>query len=98
MKTKKLIIGGSGTGKTNSWFNLTSHHSDIDKVYLYANDPFAAKYQLLIKKTDLKLFNDSKASIEYSNDVYDIYKNLKNIIKIKNKKYWLLSWFEHWHA
>ena len=32
---KILIIGGSGSGKTNSLFNLIRHHSDIDKIYLY---------------------------------------------------------------
>ena len=32
---KILIIVGSGSGKTNSLFNLIRHHSDIDKIYLY---------------------------------------------------------------
>ena len=27
-----LIIGGSGSGKTNSLFNLISHQPDIDKT------------------------------------------------------------------
>ena len=31
-----LIIGGSGSGKTNSLFNLIIHQPDIDKIYLYA--------------------------------------------------------------
>ena len=35
-----LIIGGSGSGKTNSLFNLRSQQLDIDKIYLYAKDPF----------------------------------------------------------
>ena len=26
-----LIIGDSGSGKTNSWFNLINQHSEIDK-------------------------------------------------------------------
>ena len=41
-----------------------------------------AKYQLLISKrenTALKCFNYSKASIEYSNAMTDIYKNIKRI-------------------
>ena len=29
-----LIIGGSGSGKTNSLFNLINEESDIDKIYL----------------------------------------------------------------
>ena len=41
---KILIIGGSGFGKTNSLFNLISHQQDIDKIYLYAEDPYEAKY------------------------------------------------------
>ena len=28
-----LIIVGSGSGKTNSLFNLISHEPDIDKIY-----------------------------------------------------------------
>ena len=35
-----LIIGGSGSGKTNSLFNLISQQLDINKIYLYAKDPF----------------------------------------------------------
>ena len=35
-----LIIGGSGSGKTNSLFNLISHQSNIDKINLYAKGPY----------------------------------------------------------
>ena len=35
-----LIIAGSGSGKTNSLFNLVSQQTDIDKIYLYAKDTF----------------------------------------------------------
>ena len=31
-----LIIGGSGSGKTNTLLNLTNEQRDIDKIYLYA--------------------------------------------------------------
>ena len=61
-----LIIGGSGSGKTNALLNLINHEPDTDKIYLYAKDPYKAKYQLLIKKRDitgLKYLNDSKAFI-----------------------------------
>ena len=34
-----LVIGGSGLGKTNALLNLLKNQSDIDKIYLYANDP-----------------------------------------------------------
>ena len=35
-----LIIGGSGSGKTNLLLNLIENQTDIDKVYLYAKDPY----------------------------------------------------------
>ena len=35
-----LIIGGSGSGKTNVLLNLTKNQrSDIDKIYLCVKDP-----------------------------------------------------------
>ena len=39
-----LIIGGSGSGKTNSLFNLISQQPDIDKIYLWPKDPYEAEY------------------------------------------------------
>ena len=33
-----LIIGGSGSGKTNTLLNLINNEPDIDKIYLYAKD------------------------------------------------------------
>ena len=69
---KILIIGGSGSGKTTALLNLIKNQPDIDKIYLYANDPYEAKYQYLINKresTGLKHFNDKKDFIEYSNDM-----------------------------
>ena len=76
-----LIIGGSGSGKTNSLFNTINHQSDINKIYLYANNPYGAKYQFLIKNHEdvgKKHFNDSKAFIEYSNNMVDINKNIED--------------------
>ena len=40
-----LIIGDSGSGKTNALLNLINHKPDIDKIDLYAKDSFDAKYQ-----------------------------------------------------
>ena len=45
-----LIIGGSGSGKTNLLLNLIENQPDIDKIYLYAKDPYESKYQYLIKE------------------------------------------------
>ena len=47
-----LIVGGSGSGKTNALLNLISNQLDIDKIYLYAKDPCEAKYQYLINKRE----------------------------------------------
>ena len=33
-----LITGGSGSGKTNSLFNMINHQPDIDKIHLYTKD------------------------------------------------------------
>ena len=43
---------GSRYGKTSSLFNLINCQPDINKNYLYANNPFEAKYQLLINKVE----------------------------------------------
>ena len=75
-----LIIGGSGSGKTNALLNLIRNKPDIDKIYLYAKDPHKAKYQYLINKREkvgLDHFDDPKAFIEYSNDMQDVYKNIE---------------------
>ena len=45
-----LIIRGSGSGKTNSLFNVINNESDIDEIYLYGKDLYKAKYQFLIRK------------------------------------------------
>ena len=83
------ILGGSGSGKTNALLNLINNQPDIDKIYLYANDPYEAKYLFLINKresTVLKHFNDPKASIEYSNDMQDVYENTEKYNPGKMRK------------
>ena len=45
-----LIIGGSGSGKTNALLHLIKKQYDIDKIYFYARDLREAKYEFLIKK------------------------------------------------
>ena len=55
--------------------NLIENQPDIDEIYLYAKDPYEAKYQYLINKresVDINYFNNPKASMEYSN----VYKDL----------------------
>ena len=72
--------------KTYALLNLENNEADIDKVYLYAKDPYEAKYQYLINKCEkvgLKHYDDPKAFIEYSNDMQDVYKNIEeyNLVK-----------------
>ena len=84
-----LIIGGSGTGKTNALLNLINNQQDINEIYLYAKDPYEDKYQYLINKREsvgLKHFNDPKAFIGYSNDMHDVYKNIDNYNLNKENK------------
>ena len=45
---KILIIGGSGSGKTNLLLNLIENQPDIDKIYLYAKDPYETKCKISI--------------------------------------------------
>ena len=84
-----LIIGGSGSGKTNVLLSLIDNPPDIDKIYLYSKDPYEAKYQYLInirEKVGLKRFNDPKAFIEYSNDMFDADKNIDEYNVDKGRK------------
>ena len=84
-----LIIGSSGSGKTNALLNLINNQPDIDKIYLYEKNPYEAKYQYLIKKREnvgLHHFDDRKAFIEYSNDMQDVYKNIEDYNLEKKRK------------
>ena len=61
-----LIIGGSGSGKTNTLLHLIKEQDDIDKIYLYARDLSEPKYEYLIKKREYagrKNLDDSNAFI-----------------------------------
>ena len=62
-----LIIGGSQLGKTNVLLNLIKHQKlYIDKIYLYAKDPFASKYQSLVnrrEKVDIEKTKNEKHSL-----------------------------------
>ena len=72
-----LIIGASGSKKTNTLLNLIKNQPDIDKIYLYAKDLYESKYQYLINKPEsvgITHFKDPKAFIQYSNDMHDVYK------------------------
>ena len=84
-----LIIGGSVSGKTNVLLNFIDNQPDIDKIYLYAKDPYEAKYQFLINKREkvsLDHYDDPKTLIEYSNDMQNVYKNIDEYNLDKERK------------
>ena len=47
---RNLIIGGSGSRKTNALLHLIKEQNNIDKIYLYAKVLREPKYDFLIKK------------------------------------------------
>ena len=87
-----IIIGGSGSGKTNILINLIKeqdYHDVIDKIYLYARDLNEPKYQFLIKKREdaaIKHFNNPNTFIECSNTMDDVYENINNYNPNRDKK------------
>ena len=46
-----LIIGSSQSGESKEQLKFVCQEIDNDIIYLYAKDPYEAKYQLIIKKT-----------------------------------------------
>ena len=89
---RMLIIGHSGSGKTNLLLNIIqklNHTDPIDKIYLYAKDLSEPKYEYLINKREQagnKYFNDSTAFIEYSNDMNDVFTNIDDYNKQRKRK------------
>ena len=84
-----LIIGGSGSGKTNTLLNLIKGENDINKIYLQTKDLSKPKYEFLIKKREdagIKHFNDPNAFIEYSNTMDDIYENINDYNPSRKRK------------
>ena len=84
-----MIIGGSGSGKTNALLNLTNEQNDIDKIYLYARDLNEPKYKILIKKREdagIKHLNDPNAFIECSNTMDDVYENIHDYNSSRKRK------------
>ena len=85
-----LIIGGSGFGKTNALSNLINNQPDINKIYLYAKDPYKAKYQFLINKresTGLSNLMILKLLLSIQMICKTFTKILKNTIQVKSLKY-----------
>ena len=56
---------------------------------MYAKDPYEVKYQSLINRYEgegLRYYNNSKAFIEYSNDMDDVYENIEEYNPNKERK------------
>ena len=91
-----LIIGGSGSGKTNTLLNLIKERDSdnlIDKIYLYAKGLNEPKYQFLIKKREdvgIKYLNDPKILIEYSQYMDDVYNNIDDYNPNRKRKILIL--------
>ena len=84
-----IIIGGYGSGKTNSLINLINEENDIDKIYLYARDLSEPKYEYMIKKREdagIKHVNNPNAFIECSNTMDDVYENINDYNPIRKRK------------
>ena len=84
-----LVIGGSGSGKTNLQLNLINEQGDIDKIYLCAKDLSELKYKIEIesrKNVGIKHLNNSNAFIECSNTTDDIYENINDYHPNRKRK------------
>ena len=84
-----LIVGGSGSRKTNAVLNLINEQNDIDKMCFYARDLSERKYEYLVKKREnagLKYLNDQNAHIECSNVMDGVYKNINDYNPRKKRK------------
>ena len=84
-----IIIGGSGSGKTNALINLINEQNDIDKIYLYAKDLSEPKHQFLIEKHEnvgMKHINNPSAFIECSNTMDDVYENINDYNLVRKRK------------
>ena len=84
-----IIIGRSGSGKTNALINFINEQNDIDKIYLYARDLSEPKYEYLIKKREdagIKHLNNPNAFIECSDTMDDVYENINDYNPIRKRK------------
>ena len=83
-----MIIGGSGSGKTNTLPNLIKeqdYHDVIDKIYLYAKDLSEPKYEKR-EDAEIKNINNPNAFIACSNKMDDVLEDTDNYNPKRNKK------------
>ena len=85
---RMLIIGPSGSSKTNTLLHLINNLHPIDKIYLCAKDIHKPKYEYLINKIEqagIKNLNDPHAFIKYSDDMNDVLDDINNNNNNKNR-------------
>ena len=95
-----LIIGSSGSGKTNTLHNLISQQDDIDKIYLYTKELSELKYEFLIKNREnvgIKYLNDSNAFTECSNTMDDVYENIDDYNPNRKRNFNCVWWHDCRH-
>ena len=70
--------------------NLIKHRRpDIEKIYLYIQDPFESKYQSLTngtKKIGIKNLKNPKAFIDYLQTIDDVYESLEDYNTTKKRR------------
>ena len=89
-----MIIGGTGSGKTNALLNLVNEENNIDKIFLYAKGLSEPKYEFLIKMQEnagIKHLSDANALIECSNTMDDVYENFNNYNPSRKRKILIIS-------
>ena len=88
-----MIIGGSGSVKTNVLLYLIKKQEGIAIICLYAKDLSEPKYDFLIKKREdvrIKYCNDPNAFIEYSNTMDNVYENILDYNPSRKRKILIL--------
>ena len=80
-----LIIDDSEPGKTNVLLNLIKNQRPYtDNIYSNVKDLFESKYQLFVdrrEKVGIKKLKHSKAFIDYSEIINNVYENLEDYIQ-----------------
>ena len=94
-----MIIGGSGSGKTNTLLNLINEQDDIAKIYLHAKDLSKPKYEYLFKKREnagINHLNDPNAFIECFNTMDGVYENINDYNLSRKRKIYLclMTWLQ----
>ena len=85
-----LIIVDSESGKTSVLLNLIKNQRPYtDNIYSNVKDLFESKYQLFVdrrEKVGIKKLKNSKAFIDYSETINNVYENLEDYNPIKKRK------------